>query len=245
VDTANLVSSPPSFTTGTMAEYAVFDDGPAVAHRPAGLGIEHAAALPIAGLAALQLFHAAKLRPGDTALVVGATGGVGSAVVPMLAAAGVHVLATAPAADQAWVRRLGASDAVDHRTVNPYTEARRRPPGGVDALVNLALTGGQLNGAGRAVRHGGQLLNIATPNFDASGLNRSDVSVTGVYTCARPGDLAHLAGLGLPSPVSRLFPLTEGPRAYAAFAYEHTRGKLVVRMPTAPTVPSVPAGAGR
>ncbi|NUP65801.1 MAG: alcohol dehydrogenase catalytic domain-containing protein, partial [Nonomuraea sp.] len=53
---ASTVSEPPSFTTGTMAAYALFDaETPALAHRPAGLPAEHAAGLPTAALTALPL----------------------------------------------------------------------------------------------------------------------------------------------------------------------------------------------
>ncbi|MFD7655998.1 alcohol dehydrogenase catalytic domain-containing protein, partial [Actinosynnema sp. NPDC059797] len=90
----------PSLSTGSLAEYAVFEaDTPLLAHRPAGLSAEGAAALATAGLTARALMATAGVRPGETVLVVGATGGVGTAVVPLLAAAVARVVATSTAAD--------------------------------------------------------------------------------------------------------------------------------------------------
>ena len=89
----------PSLSTGSLAEYAVFEaDTPFLAHRPAGLGVEQAGALPTVGLTARALMATADVKPGETVLVVGATGGVGTAVLPLLAAAGARVIATATAA---------------------------------------------------------------------------------------------------------------------------------------------------
>src|SRR6201999_1491753 len=76
-------ASRPSLSTGSLAEYAVFEaDTPFLAHRPLGLGVEQPAALPTVGLTARALMATAGVRPGETVLVVGATGGVGTAVIP-------------------------------------------------------------------------------------------------------------------------------------------------------------------
>ncbi|NUS73791.1 MAG: NADP-dependent oxidoreductase, partial [Corynebacteriales bacterium] len=100
----------PSLSTGSLAEYAVFEaDTPFLAHRPAGLGIEQAAALPTVGLTVRALMATANVQPDETALVIGATGGVGTALVPLLAAAKARVIATTTAADAEILRDLGAN----------------------------------------------------------------------------------------------------------------------------------------
>jgi NADPH:quinone reductase len=161
---AAQVTSPPSLTTGTFAEYAVFEaDTPGLAIRPAGLPPERAAALPTAGLTALPLLRAGGFRPGDVVLVTGATGGVGSMLVPMLAKAGAHVIATACAADDSYVRGLGANETVDYRAGDTAGQTLRRHPAGVDAVINLALRGDALASAARTIRPAGRLLNIVFP----------------------------------------------------------------------------------
>lgn len=230
---ATRLSDPPSLTTGTMAEYAVFEaDTPALARRPDRLAPEHAAALPIPGLTALSILRAASAT--GTVLVLGAGGGVGGAVVPLLAAAGARVIATAIADDEAYLTGLGAAELIDYRTVDTVTETRRRHPEGVDTLVNLALPGPALVDASRVLRPGGRLVNAAFPSPDPAAFDGRNVTVETVYATARPGDLDRLAGYALdgtlPSTISRRYPLARAPRAYADLVYRHVRGKLVVTM---------------
>ncbi|SES39336.1 hypothetical protein SAMN04487983_104839 [Streptomyces sp. yr375] len=72
----------PSLSTGSLAEFTVFEaNTPLLARRPAGLPPADPAALATAGLTALAMMGAAEVRPDETVLVVGATGGVGTAVV--------------------------------------------------------------------------------------------------------------------------------------------------------------------
>jgi NADPH:quinone reductase-like Zn-dependent oxidoreductase len=72
-------------TTGAMAEYAALHvGGPYVAVRPEALSADLAASLPSTGMTGLAVLDAGGFRPGETVLVVGATGGIGSVVVPLL-----------------------------------------------------------------------------------------------------------------------------------------------------------------
>jgi NADPH:quinone reductase-like Zn-dependent oxidoreductase len=244
---ATMLSTPPSLTTGTMAEYAVFEaDTPAIARRPEKLDAEHAATLPIAGLTALSLLRAGGFDPDSgqyplthgKALVTGAAGGVGGAVVPLLAAAGLHVIATAVPEDERYVRDLGAADVIDYRSVDTIAETRRRHPDGVDTLINLALPGPALVEASRVLRPGGQLLNAAFPSPDPSAFDGTDLAVETAYSTARPGDLDRLAAYALDgtltSTISRRYALAQAPRAYADLVHTHVRGKLLVTVaPTA------------
>jgi NADPH2:quinone reductase len=230
---ATLVSSPPSLTTGTMAEYAVFDaDTPGLALRPADLDAEHAATLAISGLTALSLLQAGGFQPGETVLVIGATGGVGSTAVPLLAAAKTHVIATASPADEQYVRDLGANEVIDHHAGDAITETLRRHPTGIDAIVNLALAGDDLIDAGRAIRPGGRLLNIAYPSPDPGDFARDDLTVETIFSVAHPGDLEELAARAidgtLPAAISHRYRLDDGAHAYQDLVDKHTRGKLIV-----------------
>jgi NADPH:quinone reductase-like Zn-dependent oxidoreductase len=228
---ARVVSTPPPLTTGAMAEYAVVVDTPAVARRPAGLAVEYAATLGMVGLTALPLLRAGAFRRGETVLVIGATGGVGGPVVPLLAAAGAWVIATASPADEDYVRSLGASEVVDHRGSDTVAEILRRHPGGVDTLVNLALPGPALVEASRVVRGRGQVLNIAFPSPDATAFRR-DLRAETIFTAAGQGDLDELAARAvageLPPTVSRRYEMERAVDAYADLERDHVRGKFVV-----------------
>jgi NADPH2:quinone reductase len=230
---AAMLSTPPSLTTGAMADYAVFEaDTPAITRRPDGLAADHAASLPIPGLTALAVVRAGRFEAGERVLVTGAAGGVGGAVVPLLAAAKVHVIATAIPEDDDYVRDLGATEVIDYRTVDTVAETLRRHPAGVDAMVNLALPGPILVKASDAIRPGGHLLNVAFPSPDPSAFDRADLTVRTVYSTARPGDLDELAAQAmagsLPATISRRYPLEEAARAYADLVHTHVRGKILV-----------------
>jgi NADPH:quinone reductase-like Zn-dependent oxidoreductase len=216
----------PSLGTGTLAEYAVFEaDTPFLAHRPASLSPQDAAALATTGVTALALMNTASVRPGETALVVGATGGVGTALVPLLAAAKARVIATATPADADLLRRLGAEQTIG------YDE--RDYPSGVDAAFNLTLPGDRLTAIALALRPGGRLCTITYPVPRQEDLGRDDVDLRFVLDMA--GELSQMTDVAeatldgrLPATIGRRYSLDEGVAACADFVRRHTSGKLVV-----------------
>ena len=218
----------PSLSTGSLAEYAVFEaDTPFLAHRPAGLDIEEAAALPTVGLAARALMTTANVQPGETVLVIGATGGVGTAVVPLLAGAKARVIATATAADADILRDLGADETIGY--------AESEYPFGVDVAFNLTLPSDHLTGVARAVRPGGRLLTITYPVPQQEWIGRDDVSLHFVLDMdgALGGmrEVGELAARGeLPATIGRRYTLDDGAQACVDFVGLHTTGKLVVTM---------------
>jgi NADPH2:quinone reductase len=238
--------APPSFargvgitavTTGTMAEYAVFQvGGPYVAVRPEGLSAELAAALPSTAMTGLAVLEAGEFRPDETVLVVGATGGIGSVIVPLLAKEKqTDVIATTTPEDEGYVRGLGATAVIDYLATDVVEETLRRHPGGVDAIVNLALKGEPLLQAGRALRPGGRLLSTTPGTPEQSAFARDDITVTVVMgtTGVPPGTFPAIAARALdgtlPDPISRRYRLDEAAQAYRDLAAtEHTRGKFVV-----------------
>ena len=127
----------PPIQAGTLAEYALLPAA-AVAAKPAGLDFVTAAALPLAGAAAVAAVDAIDPRPGQTVLVNGASGGVGSYAIQLLAARGVTVVATGTAEDADRLTGLGAATVIDY-TAGPVAEqVRAAYPDGVDALIDLA-----------------------------------------------------------------------------------------------------------
>ena len=98
--------------TGAFAEYVA---GKAFVRKPANLSLQEAAAVPIAGVTALQAVrdHGA-VKPGDRVLVNGAGGGVGSMAVQIAKAYGAHVTAVTGPRTLDMVRGLGADDVIDY-----------------------------------------------------------------------------------------------------------------------------------
>ncbi|MGW0433447.1 NADP-dependent oxidoreductase [Micromonospora sp. NPDC003197] len=218
----------PSLSTGSLAEYAVFEaDTPFLAHRPAGLDIEQAAALPTIGLTARALMATAKVQPGETVLVVGATGGVGTTVVPLLASAKARVIATTTAADADLLRALGADKTIGY--------AESEYPSDVDVALNLTLPSDRLAGVASAIRPGGRVLTITYPVPQQKWIGRYDVSLQfvldmdGAFGGMR--EVGELAVRGeLPATIGRRYTLDEGAQACVDFVRLHTTGKLVVTM---------------
>lgn len=218
----------PSLSTGSMAEYAVFEaDTPLIAHRPPAVSPEHAAALANAGLTALALLGVARLKPDETVLVVGATGGVGTAVLPLIAQAGARVIATATDADADVLRGLGAHEIIG------YDQAGY--PAGVDVAFNLTLPSDRLSGLARALRPGGRLFTIIYPPPQPESIGRDDVETRFVLdanaTYGGMREVGELAADGrLPATIGGRYTLDQGVQAYVDYVREHTTGKIVVTM---------------
>jgi len=150
---------------GTFAEYCAVEEK-WLNPTPQGIGDEVAAACALVGITAhLGLFREADLKRGETLLVNGGSGGVGSMVVQMAKAAGARVIATAGSAEKcAAVRELGADAVINYKTddvaakvqevgpgVNVYWETVREPD--FDKIVSyLAERGRIILMAGRDAR---------------------------------------------------------------------------------------------
>ena len=214
--------------SGALAEFVLVQDAPSVAIRPAGLEVGLAAALPTAALTAAALVHEAKLQPGDSVLVVGASGGVGSFTVQLAKQAGARVLATARAEEADLLRGLGADATVDYRTADVTAEALTWAPGGVDVVIDLAEAGPALAASASAARPGGRLV---SPLGGPAAFERD---VTAVYTGTRTPDgrLADLAAQAadgrLRVEISARYPFADAPQALADYAHGHFPGKVVV-----------------
>jgi len=117
----------PPIQAGTLAEYAVLAAA-AVSTKPAGLDFVSAAPLPLAGAAASAAVDLVEAQAGQTVLVNGASGGVGSYAVQLLAAKGATVIATGTSEDTDRLKGLGASIVVDYkRRVSRRSSPRRVP----------------------------------------------------------------------------------------------------------------------
>ncbi|MEV0997078.1 NADP-dependent oxidoreductase [Nonomuraea sp. NPDC050202] len=216
----------PAVTSGALAEYATFQAGPYLAKRPPKLSATTAAALPSTGMTGLAVLGRGQFRPGETVLVIGAPVGIGSVVVPLLARQ-CTVLATATAPDGNYVRSLGAADVIDYRESDPIEEVRRRHPEGVDAVVNLALTGEAVLAATTALRPGGRLLST-TPGTPTHPAVTTVMGTTDLHPGTMDALTAHVLDGTLPEPEIRTYLLSDAVRAYEDLAEGHTRGKLVV-----------------
>jgi NADPH:quinone reductase-like Zn-dependent oxidoreductase len=145
------------FGTGTFAEYAVAKQK-RMAHKPTGLGFVEAAAVPVSAVTALMAVHdLGRVQPGQSVLVLGASGGVGSYAVQMATAAGASVTGVCSAAKADLVRSLGAVDVLD-RATDDFAALGRRWDVVLDIAGNPTLSRLRraLAPAGTAVIVGGE-----------------------------------------------------------------------------------------
>ncbi len=215
---------------GGLARQALL---PASAHLMAVPGDPDAAelaALPMAGLTALNILRGLGDVSGKRLAVLGATGGVGLALLQFASAAGATVIASAGAADAALVQANGAAEAIGYAD-HPFVEGvRSRYPEGVDALVDLVSMFDALLASAAAVADGGTLLSTLFGPEPAAFGDRIRVIYSRLK--AEPGDLAtvverYLSGR-LRANVGATFGFAHAREACLALRDGHVRGKVVV-----------------
>ncbi|MFJ7270589.1 NADPH:quinone reductase [Streptomyces sp. NPDC099050] len=168
-------------------------------HLPAGVDPAEAVALVHpAGTAYLALFTHGRVRAGETVLIAGAAGNVGSALIVMAVEAGARVIATASARDAEHCRLLGATAVLDYRDPELAHRIREISPRGVDVHVDTSGTN-DLTGAVDVLAHRGRIVLLAgarsQPVLPAGALYMKDGSVVGfVISHATTAELAEAAG---------------------------------------------------
>ena len=152
-----VYSRPRDLRIGTFAERIAVDEDD-VAHKPATLSMEEAAAVPLVALAAKQvLVDVAGVGPGQKVLVHAGAGGLGATVVQYAKHLGAHVTVTANGDDEAKVRNLGADDVIDYRTADFATVLAD-----VDVVID-SLGGANLEKSLTVLRRGGLAVSVVGP----------------------------------------------------------------------------------
>jgi NADPH:quinone reductase-like Zn-dependent oxidoreductase len=206
---------------GSLAEYTAVE---ARNLAPLSADVDHtvAAALPISGLTAWQgLFDHARLTTGQTVLIHGAAGGVGSIAVQLAREAGARVIGTGRAADRDTALGLGADAFVDLQA------NRLEDAGEVDVVFDVI--GGQILERSTAlVRAGGTLVTIAAPPAVQPKNGRAVFFVVEPDR-ARLVDLTQRLRDGRIKPlVGAVRPLSEAPAAFAPD--RRTHGKTIIQI---------------
>jgi NADPH:quinone reductase-like Zn-dependent oxidoreductase len=222
---AGIVTGP-SLGPGSLAQFYVAPAAKVTA-RPAGVAPVDATAVGLAGVTAATAMEALALGQGDTLLVSGATGGVGSFAVQLAAAEAARVVATAaPGEATEFVSSLGADDVVDF-SGDVATAVRAVAPGGVTAVLHAAGDAAVLAGL---LTPGGRLVSLLGATVDQVG--RDDVTVIAIqskYTPERLGRLLDAVAVGqLTVAVGATFPLAAATEALEWFADMRHLGKVVV-----------------
>ncbi|MFI6443843.1 NADP-dependent oxidoreductase [Kitasatospora sp. NPDC050543] len=216
--------------------YAEYVTAPArqFARKPAKIGHEQAAAVPLAALTAWQaLVDTAGVRPGQRVLIHAAAGGVGHFAVQFARHLGAYVIGTASSGRHDWLTALGADELIDYTAVR-FEEAVR------DVDVVIDLVGDEHHGTStrslEVLRPGGLLVAVpsgVSPELlaaaEARGLRASAFLVEPDGPAL--ATIAALIDAGEVSvEVEEVFPLEQAARAHVRGEAGRTRGKLVLRV---------------
>ena len=226
---------------GGLADYTCTRER-ALAPKPPTVTFEQAAALPLAGLVALQGLREGKIQPGQKVLVNGATGGVGTFAVQIAKYLGAEVTAVCSARNVDLVRSIGADHIIDY-TKEDFTKGEQR----YDVIFDNVCTHSfgerrrvltrkgicVLVGIGGAGVTGGQAIGRIANNFTARGLSSftdQKFALYGIKTSKEDlKTLGNLVETGKLNPViERNYKLNETPEAMRYLAEGHARGKLVI-----------------
>ncbi len=213
--------------SGAYAELATASAS-AIARKPEGVSHEQAAAIPVAGLTAWQaLFDSGGLAGGKSALIAGASGGVGHFAVQFARHAGARVIGIGSSRNRDFVLGLGADEYVDY-TQQDASEA----VSGVDVAFDT-VGGETTDSLIPTLADGGILVTIAgSPPKEAAAERGARAEL--LVSSPNPDQLSRIAELVAAGEVrvelAEVLPLAEIQRAHELIESGHTRGKIVLRL---------------
>lgn len=205
---------------GSFAEYIALPER-VLARKPSTLDWNESAGLPLTGLTAFQVLNRLDVRSGETLLIHGGSGGVGSLAIQIASVRGIKVIATASEKNHEFLRSLGAEPITYGEGL--AERVRAMEPDGVDVVADFV--GGNLEATLAVVKEGGRHASIADGEVEKHGGTWMWVTPVGA-------ELQELSGLvdqhKLKVEVAQTFPLAQSAEAFRLNMEGHTRGKVVV-----------------
>ena len=211
---------------GGWAEYCISNERQS-AMKPKSLSFVEASAVPLAALTAWQaLIDIGKLESGQTVLIHGGSGGVGSFAIQIAKARGVRVIATASTANQDLLKQLGADVAIDY-TKQKFEEIAHD----VDLVLDPVGRDTLARSYG-VVKKGGIVVTIVS-RCDEAELKKHEIrgaSLSSHPDSAELGEITKFIDGGKIKPiVTEVLPLADAAKADAQAETHHTRGKIVLK----------------
>jgi NADPH:quinone reductase-like Zn-dependent oxidoreductase len=214
------------FAQGSYAEYALARAGD-IAALPEAVGFETAAALPTPGLTAMQMLQAAEVRSGQTVLIHGAGGSVGSLATQLAVHAGARVFATALGADVGYVGELGAERVIDndHQRFEDVV-------GEVDVVIDLV--GGETQRRSYAVVSRKGVLVTSVGLVDSAAAGRRGFRAIAFVMSRNRQDLERLIQMVVHNQlrvrIARVLPFPEARQAQELTEHGEVNGKVLLRV---------------
>jgi NADPH:quinone reductase-like Zn-dependent oxidoreductase len=215
------------FAQGAYAEYVAAPLS-TVAAIPEAMDFSTAAALPTAGLTALQIIRdVVKTQSGMTILVHGAAGGVGSFASQIARSSGANVIATATGEDIDYLKSIGIAQVIDYKR-----ERFEERVGKADAVVDLV--GGETLARSYAVVKPGGVLATTVQPIDESAASRAGVRAVHVVMRRNSADLSQLADMvakgGVKPRLAQTMSLSQVKEAQELSASGRTHGKVILKV---------------
>lgn len=217
----------PEIQSGTFAEYIALPES-YLAHRPRNISMEESGGIPLVGLTAYQsLFEAGNVSEDETVLILGASGGVGTMAIQLAKIAGAKVIGVASEPNHAYMKELGADEAVDYKRDDLATAIAEIEPDGIDLIFHCSR-GDSLNRAKGTLKSDGKLVSITTRQPDI----RDDIHFEYVFVEPNAVQLTYIQELAddgkIKVPVSETYELEDTDKALERIESLHTRGKLII-----------------
>jgi NADPH:quinone reductase len=214
----------PDVHGGSWTELSAVPAGQA-SRKPDGVDFTAAGAAPVTGLTAMAALAALDLQDGESILIIGAAGGVGSFAVQLARRAGAHIIAPGFPEDEGFLVDLGV-DHVVPRDGDVVAQTRELEDGGVDALLDtVSRSPEEFEVYAAALADRGR---AASP-VRAAGEGPGRHNVSGSAEGGALEELAQLLEEGaLRVPIQRTYALEEAGTALADLPGKHTQGKLAI-----------------
>jgi alcohol dehydrogenase len=213
--------------SGAMAEFAVTKSSQ-LGHMPKNTDFNEAAAVALVGLSAMQaLIDEIGLTSGQSILIHGGSGGIGSAAIKLAKHLGAHVTTTVRGSSVAFARGLGADEVIDfeHQDFDKNVH-------NMDAVLDT-VGGDTFTKSLAVLKKGGIAVSMAARADDALD-KKYGVRSVGLYTKTSSELLDRLAKLveqdAVKVPIDHRYPLDKTSQAFADFEKSHVRGKYVIEV---------------
>src|SRR4051794_2508204 len=212
---------------GGWADYVTVKEWE-VAPKPKSLNFVEASAVPMAAVTAWQaLVDVAKLQAGETVLIHGGSGGVGSFAIQIAKARGARVIATASTANQDLLKQLGADVAIDYSKTK-FEEVAK------DVDVVLDPVGRDTLARSYAIVKKGGIITTLVARPDQAELDKYGIRGASIWGKPDAVELAEITKLieekKIKPIVSQVLPLSDAVKASEQAATHHTRGKIVLKI---------------